>query len=311
MLDWFELHRFIIDTALFTTLITMSIFVAFNAGVTSLGSIGFMAVGGYTTAIVTAKHGWPVPVGVVLGVLIGGLLAFLFGLAVLRLSGIYLALGSFALAQTTIVFIQASSFTNGVNGIIQIPKRVTTVAAAGGLVVLLVVLQLIRRSHFGRALRTVRLDPVVALGLGINVRRYQTFAFVLSGMVASFAGTLEAHESTVVSPSQYNFVLLTIALTYAMVGGVEHWLGPLISCALLITFREWTRSSGTDKQNLAFGILLVLVLLLLPGGLADPKIGRFGQWLRGSITGSRRREPQVVVNEDDDTVVTITEPSTP
>jgi branched-chain amino acid transport system permease protein len=308
VLDWFQLHRFIVDTALFTTLITMSIFIAFNAGVTSLGSVGFMAIGGYTTAILTAKHGWPVPLGIAAGVIVGGILAFLFGLAVLRLSGIYLALGSFALAQATIIFIQASSFTNGVNGIIQIPKRVTTVASLSGLIVLLIALQLIRRSHFGRALRTVRLDPVVALGLGINARRYQTFAFVLSGMVASFAGALEAHESTVVSPSQYNFVLLTIALTYAMVGGVEHWLGPIVSAGVLITFREWTRSQGTDKQNLAFGILLVLVLLLLPGGLADPKIADAGRWMRTKLTGSRGGPPVVIV-EDDDTVVALSEPS--
>jgi branched-chain amino acid transport system permease protein len=305
VLDWFQLHRFIIDTALITTLITMSIFIAFNAGVMSLGSVGFMAVGGYTTAILTTKHGWPVPFGIVSGIVVGGVLAFLFGLAVLRLSGIYLALGTFALAQATIIFIQAVDFTNGVHGVIRIPRRVTTVASLGGLLVLVVVLQLIRKSHYGRALRTVRLDNVVALGLGINARRYQMFAFVLSGMVASFAGALEAHESTVISPSQYNFTLLTIALTYAMVGGVEHWAGPLVSAGLLITFREWTRSSGTDKQNLAFGILLVVVLLVIPGGLADKRMKQVRTWLWRTLSTPFRRgpEPHAAVPEPDSSLV--------
>jgi branched-chain amino acid transport system permease protein len=297
VLDWFELHRFIIDTGLFATLITMSIFVAFNAGVTSLGSIGFMAVGGYSTAILTVDHGWPVPLGIIAGTLMGGAMAFLFGLAVLRLSGIYLALGSFALAQATILLIQASDFTNGVNGIVLIPKRVTTITAVGGLVVLCALLQLIRRSHYGRAMRAIRLDPVVALGLGVNARRYQTFAFVLSGMIASFAGALEAHESTVVAPSQYNFVALTFALTYAMIGGSEFWLGPMVSAGVLITFREWTRSGGTDKQNVAFGLLLVLVVLLIPGGLSDPKLGRAAQWVKGVVTRGRRGQPPDTVEE--------------
>ena len=116
-------YRFIIDNGLFTTLITMSIFVAFNAGVTSLGSIGFMAIGGYTTAILTTKHGWPRMRGVIAGVVVGGVIAAVFGAGVLRLSGIYLALGTFALAQATIIFIQAVGFTNGVNGIAGIPRR--------------------------------------------------------------------------------------------------------------------------------------------------------------------------------------------
>jgi len=208
------------------------------------------------------------------------------------------ALGSFALAQATILLIQASDFTNGVNGIVQIPKRVTTVTAVAGLVVLCVVLELIRRSHYGRAMRAIRLDPVVALGLGVNARRYQTFAFVLSGMVASFAGALEARESTVVTPSQYNFVALTFALTYAMIGGSEFWLGPLVSASVLITFREWTRSGGTDRQNLAFGIVLILVVLLIPGGLSDPKVSKFGRWIRDRLTRRRRRHGSPAIEED-------------
>ena len=219
MLDWFQNYRFVIDNGLITALIVMSIFVAFNAGVMSLGSVGFMAIGGYTTAILTTKHGWPVWAAVIAGAVVGGVIAGIFGAGVLRLSGIYLALGTFALAQATIIFIQAVGFTNGVNGIAGIPRKVTTVASVGGLIVLCAGLQLIRRSHFGRATRVVRLDNVVAQGLGISARRYRTFAFVLSGVIAAFAGALEAHESSVVSPTQYNFTLMTIALTYAMIGG--------------------------------------------------------------------------------------------
>ena len=111
MLDWFQNYRFIIDNGLIVTLLTMSIFVAFNAGVMSLGSVGFMAVGGYTTAILTVDHGWPVPLAIAAGAVLGGVLAYLFGLLVLRLSGIYLALGTFALAQALIIFINAVDFT--------------------------------------------------------------------------------------------------------------------------------------------------------------------------------------------------------
>ena len=289
MLDWFQNYRFIIDNGLIVTLLTMSIFVAFNAGVMSLGSVGFMAVGGYTTAILTVDHGWPVPLAIAAGAVLGGVLAYLFGLLVLRLSGIYLALGTFALAQALIIFINAVDFTNGVNGIVGIPKRVTTVASVGGLVALCAALQLIRRSQFGRATRLVRLDNTVALAVGVNVRRYRMFAFVLSAVIAAYAGALEAHESTVVTPSQYNFTLMTIALTYAMVGGVEHWIGPITAAGVLTFFREWTRDSGTDKQNLAYGILLVVTLLVVPGGLADPRIVKAARSVRAVVRRPFRR----------------------
>ena len=60
---------------------------------------------------------------------------------------------------------------------------------------------------------------------------------------------------------------------------------------MLTFFREYTRDSGTDKQNLAYGILLVVVLLALPGGLADQRVLRGGRWVRDRFTGGRERGP--------------------
>lgn len=272
MLEWFQANQFFIDITLISTLLVMSVFVVFHAGVFSLASIGFMAVGAYGTAILTTKSGWPVWAGIVAGVICASIVALIVGLLVARLSGIYLALATFALAQAILVTIRELDVTNGVQGIIGIPIQFFTWQLVLMLAAVGLIFQLVHRSRVGRAMRSARLDDVVARGFGIPVRRYRLAAMVASGALAGLAGALNAHELGVISPDQYSFTLLVVALTYVVVGGVAYWVGPMVAALALGVFHEVMRDVGTDWENITYGLLLIGLIMVAPQGLGDPRL---------------------------------------
>jgi branched-chain amino acid transport system permease protein len=268
--DWLPAYqRFLIDTTMITGILVLSVALLFQCGLFSLASAGFTAVGAYTSALLVKNEHWPLWLGIVLAPLVAGTLSFLFGIPVLRLRGIYLALGSLALAQAIVIGIANFDFTNGVLGISGIPVKVTTLEILATLAVLCVVLQLIHRSHFGRALRAVRLDERTAQGLGIHVFAYRLTVFTISGALAGLAGALEAHRTGVISPDQYSFSLLIVIFTYALIGGTGHWAGPLAATFAITVIRQNLHFAGSIWEDLIYGALLVIVMLVAPSGLTD------------------------------------------
>lgn len=274
MFDFLGSYEFFTDTLLIQAIAVLSFYVVFQAGLLSLGSVGLMAVGGYTSALLVTRQDWPIWLAIAAATVMGTLFACLFGIPVLRLKGIYLALGSLALAQALVVGIANFDFTNGALGISAIPRGVSTGPIVVALIATCVVLQLLHRSHFGRAYRAMRIDERTAEGLGINLYAYKMFAFALSGALAGLSGALEAHRTTVISPDQYSFNLLVVVLTYAIVGGSGHWIGPLAVTVALGVFRDQAGAAGTNWENIMFGVLLVAVMVLAPHGASDRRLWR-------------------------------------
>jgi branched-chain amino acid transport system permease protein len=244
-----------------------------------------MSVGAYTTAILTTKEGMPLGVGIVVAAVGTALTGLIIGLIVLRLEGIYLALATLALAQAVLVLIETVGITGADQGIIGIPTITTTWVVIPILAVVAIVFQLIHRSHHGRAIHLLRSDPVIARSLGVGVRGYKLAALAASGLLAGLAGALNAHEVGAISPSQYSFSLLVIALTYAVVGGVAYWAGPLIAAIGLGLLNQFLHGSGTTIETAVYGFVLIALMFVAPQGLGDPR-------LRSLVTAVARRRPQ-------------------
>ncbi|WP_040492156.1 branched-chain amino acid ABC transporter permease [Ilumatobacter nonamiensis] len=270
MFEWIPAYqRFLLDVTLIDIILVISLLILFQCGLFSMATAGFAAIGGYTSALLVTDADWPVPLGILAAVFVGATLAVSFGLPVLRLRGIYLALGSLALAQVIVIGIANVGFTNGVFGISGIPTEVTTGWLVAIVAVILLVMELIHRSHFGRAMKAIRLDEHTAAGLGINVFAYRMATFGIGGAMAAMAGALEAHRTAVISPDQYDFGLLVVLLTYMFVGGVEHWLGPVLATIGFRILNENLEFAGTDWENFYYGSILVVVMLLAPDGLTS------------------------------------------
>lgn len=295
-------QEFTLDTTLITTLLIVSVHMTFRTGLFSLAPMGFSAIGGYTTAILVTKEGWPMWPGIVSGVILASALAAVFAVPVLRLRGIYFALGTVALAQAIVIGIANIDVTNGTLGIAGVPNDIETWHLMVILLGVFVFLQLENRSRFGRALAALRLDERTANGLGINVKWLQFTTFVASAALAGLAGALEAHRTTVISPEQYSFAALIPLFTYALIGGHSHWSGPVITGWVLITLRQQIDFVSTTWEELIYGVLLIVAMILAPAGWTDPRIARRLGLRRGHLRDPRR-DPKIEANSPPTTAV--------
>ena len=260
-------------------------------GQISLGHGAFMAVGGYTAAILMADHGvkdiWTIPIAAA----VAGLAGFLFGIPALRLSGIYLALATFAIAVATPAVIKKfEGFTGGGSGINLFgipeltasltPVRVLglelafnnwlyylswTVALVG-----YVLAWLLLRGRNGRAFRAVRDSETAAVSSGVSLARYKTLAFGVSAAYAGAAGALFAIATTFVNPDTFPVTLSIILLVGVAVGGLGSLLG-LVAGAVFIQFLPlWAQnvSKSAGAPAVVYGAILILVMFVLPGGVA-------------------------------------------
>ncbi len=213
-----------------------------HGGQVSLGQGAFMAVGGYTTAILVADHGvrdlWTIPIAGA----VAGVAGLALGIPALRLRGSYFALATFGIAVALpAILVRFDHFTGGSGGITLEGRRTMSDADALYALAWVVATALffaawgLLASRFGRALRAVRDNERAAASVGLGRSRYGLAAFTLSAAYAGVAGALLAIVSGGVSPGTFPIRLSFYLLVAAVVGGVGSIWGALLG-ALLIEF---------------------------------------------------------------------------
>jgi branched-chain amino acid transport system permease protein len=251
-----------------------------GSGQFSLGQSAFFAVGAYTTAVLM-EHG---NVNYALTLPIAGLVSFAagyaFGKPALRLSGIYLALATFALAVAMPQLLKLNfleHWTGGVQGLVVLKPDapfglpigqdkwlyyftlVITVAIYIGSVNLL-------RSRSGRALMAIRDNEIAASAMGVDVALYKTLAFGVSAGITGVAGGLSAIAVAFVAPDGYT-INFAIALFLGMVVGGVGWLpGSFVGAAFIIFVPNIAESISKGLSGAVFGVLLFIVIFLVPHG---------------------------------------------
>lgn len=269
-------HTLLIAQIGINSIIALSMFVVLYSGQLSLAAPGFMAIGAYTSVLMDAYWRTPLALNIAAAVLLAGAVGILVGLPVLRLRGVFLAIA-------TIGFIEALRL--GV--ILNLPitgeglgLKNDNADPLGGIYLVLVSLAVVlflvwrlTKGRLGAAWSAIRLDELAALSQGINVARYKMIAFVLSAVLAGFAGALEAHLQTFVDPSdqQYGVTRAVQVLTFAILGGSGHFLGPVVG-ALVVTTLPWVFDQARDYINIVTGIFLIAVIVFRPQGI----VGRGG-----------------------------------
>ena len=264
-------------------------------GELSLGHAGFMSVGAFTGAIVTAALQDKVgsdPVRLVIAMVAGGIIAgimgFLIGIPVLRLSGDYLAIVTLAFGEIIKNIINclyvgidksglhvnmkdAASLgmkngriiLNGPQGAVGITKIATFTA---GFVLILftlfVVINLIY-SRSGRAITAIRDNRIAAESVGISITKYKLTAFITSAALAGMAGVLYAMNFSAIAAEKFNFNTSILILVFVVLGGMGNIFGTIIATALLYMLPELLRNiNAGDYRMLIYAILLIAVMLL-------------------------------------------------
>ena len=115
-------------------------------------------------------------------------------------------------------------------------------------------------------------------------------SFTTAAALAGLAGALEAHRTSVISPDQYGFATLVIVFTYVLVGGNGHWAGPVLVTWGLTIMRDMLEFAGSNWEDIIYGVLLVLVLLVAPNGLSDRSLYR---GIRRRLRERNRPAPEI------------------
>ncbi len=247
------------------------------AGQVSLGQAGFMAIGGYLSAVLAVKYHVPTLAGLVIGMAGSALVAVVLGLVCGRLRGMYLAITTLAFGILVQGLANGLSITGGPSGIGGIPPFSVAGFAFDSdtrffyLIWALVAVSLIAvanfvRSNRGRILRAMHGDQAGARSLGLNITRAKISVFVISACLASIAGSLYASYFRFLSPDQVGSSESLQLITMLVIGGMGTLFGPLIGVALL-TYLPLESQSIANYSMLLTGVLLVLFLRYLPAGI--------------------------------------------
>lgn len=259
------------------------------AGQFSLGHAGFMAIGAYTSAVITTNLGltpgnfaaYPI---FALALVAGGLVASLFGLLVgiptLRLKGDYLAITTLGLGEIIRVIIQNLDFLGAARGYTGIPKLADFFWVFGIAAVLIFLIHNLLGSTYGKGFVAVRDDEVAAAAVGINTTRYKVIAFIIGAFFAGLAGGLYAHFITYLNPSQFGFLKSFEIVVMVVVGGMGNIVGVIVSATLLTILPEALRPIAQYRMVI-YSLLLIVIMLSRPQGLFGRRI-KFGRRLKKS-----------------------------
>lgn len=248
----------------------------------SLGHAGFMAVGAYTSALVSMNfHPFTGPVEILnfpIYALIGGLCAagagFLVGIPSLRLRGDYLAIVTLGFGEIIRVVLLNLDIVGGARGLYGIPGKIDFLSCfhaffwAGATFLLL--WRLIH-SSYGRAFLSVREDEIAAECMGINTTRSKVMAFVISSFFAGAAGSIFAHTTNFLNPASFQFVKSVDVVIMVVLGGMGSLTGSVIGAILVTILPEALRPiqdfTGVDLRMVIYSLTLILLMILRPSGL--------------------------------------------
>jgi branched-chain amino acid transport system permease protein len=259
----------------------LNLLTGFN-GQFSLGHSAFYAIGAYTAAILMEHAGVPYFLTLPAAGLACFISGFLFGLPALRLEGIYLALATFALAVATPQILKSTPlehWTGGVQGIVIIKPDAPfglklnpdqwlyffTLAVA--LVMFLGAYNLVR-SRTGRAMIAIRDNPIAARSMGVPVELYKSLTFGVSAFYTGVAGALGAIAIQFVAPDSFTFVLAIALFVGLVVGGVASIAGTVFGGLFIMFVPNIAEQISKGLAGASYGIILILLIYLMPSGIA-------------------------------------------
>lgn len=257
-------------------------------GLISFGQAGFMFIGAMTTALLTKNLNWPFWGALPLSAIVPALIAAPVGRLSLRVKGVYFFLVTLAFGQVVAgVFAYFEDPFGGWYGIRNIPppqpsylfgtldKVAFYYLALALTLVTCWVVHRVSRSWFGDVLWSIREGDLLASSIGINVPGSKLVAFIVSAFFAGAAGSLYASYFGYISPLVFTFEYSVSILVFIVVGGFATMAGPIVGAAALTIVPELFRVTG-KYEMMAFGLILVLSMLLMPKGI-------IGVWQRVTV----------------------------
>lgn len=275
-------------------------------GLFSLGHAGFIALGAYTTALLTMSEkiktqnffmesliapfnhiSIPFLPALIVAGLVSALIAFLIGAPALRLKGDYLAIATLGFAEIIRVVINnAQNITNGALGLRGIPHMTNLYWSFGIAIVTIIIIASLINSSYGRALKSIREDEIAAESMGINLFKHKTIAFVTGAFFAGVGGGLLGNLMGTIDPNMFKFVFTFNILLIVVIGGMGSITGTVIAAFIVTIGGELLRFLDMEKvynfgfvsfsgipglRMVIFSILLMIIVLFFRNGIMGTK----------------------------------------
>ncbi|HEY6908166.1 MAG TPA: branched-chain amino acid ABC transporter ATP-binding protein/permease [Myxococcales bacterium] len=254
----------------------------------SIGHAGFMAVGGYVSAVMLMRGPQEDPyrlfflLATLTGAAAAALMGWIVGKPSLRLRGDYLAIVTLGFGEIIRVIIENTPFFGGAIGLSPIPHRADFAWIWAVAIITILVAKRLRDSTHGRAFLSVREDEVAAEAMGIDTTGYKVRAFVISAFFAGVAGALSGAFEGNLAPQSFTFVRSFEVVAMVVLGGMGSITGSTIAAAVLTILPEYLRAVA-NLRMVIYSVALIVLMLVRPRGLLGTR--EVWDWLR-------RRRPQ-------------------
>ncbi|MFW8566288.1 branched-chain amino acid ABC transporter permease [Orrella sp. 11846] len=259
-------------------IVAISINLILLTGQLSFAQVAFMAVGAYTSALLSLRLGLPTSLTIFIGAGAAALMALVIAPLVLKIRGVYFVLLTFAFSQIVNMTLQEwVSLTGGNSGLYGIKrlafgswviKSSSTfyIVAFIALCVVLFLSLFFNRGLLGRITACLRTNDELGQSLGVRTLSWRIWIFVISGFFAGLAGSLYAHYIRFLSPAPFSFHITMDAIVMNVVGGIGSPIGALIGAIVMQPLPEILRDMQ-EYQLLTFAVILAVILLFAPTGI--------------------------------------------
>jgi branched-chain amino acid transport system permease protein len=265
-------------TICFNISMASSMWLIWSLGLVSFAHAGFMGIGAYTSALFLIRLGLPLWVGMWAGALMGGLIALVVSVPLMRTRAVYFFMASWAVGEVIKrVFAYYREFLGGWEGLFNVkppmlgPIDFANRTAYYYLALILMVLIVIavtrmNRSRTGWIFWSIHEAEILSSHVGINALKYKVLAFTVASSFAALTGALYAHYHQYINPRSFDIWVSEFTLVHIIVGGLSTTVGPILGASVLTLIDELLRPTGFYRV-IIFGVILILTVLFLPGGL--------------------------------------------
>jgi branched-chain amino acid transport system permease protein len=288
-------------TICFNISMATSMWLIWSLGLVSFAHAGFMGIGAYTSALFLIRLGLPLWVGMWAGALLGGLIALVVSVPLMRTRAVYFFMASWAVGEVIKrIFAYYREFLGGWEGLFNVkPPMLGPIdfnnrtayyyLALIFMVLIVIAVTRMNRSRTGWIFWSIHEAEILSSHVGIHALKYKVLAFTVASSFAALTGALYAHYHQYINPRSFDIWVSEFTLVHVIVGGLSTTVGPILGASVLTLIDELLRPTGFYRVVI-FGVILVLTVLFLPGGLESiPRLIRAGFANISDDLGNRSR----------------------
>ncbi len=235
-------------------------------GMFSFGHAGFMAIGGYTAATMTIKHGVPFIPALLIGGLAAALVSAFIGRLTLNLKGDYFCIATLGFGEAIRLILDNVQYFGGARGWPGVPHYTNLTNVVLINIVAVIILANIVRSKHGRNMIAVREEELASQTVGINVFKYKMISLMISAAYAGIGGGLMAHYMTFLQPKMFSLVKSTELTIIVIFGGLGSISGSVVGALVLTALPELLRVLK-DWRLVFYGLSVIVIMVTRPEGL--------------------------------------------